>query len=53
MEEILSRRVAVAASQDPLDNYDFACLDEATIAALYEEFKDTPIDGNSHGQDFL
>ena len=44
---------AVAASQDPLDEYDFACLDEATIAALYEEFKDLPIDGNSQGQDFL
>ena len=44
---------AVAASQDPLDDYDFACLDEATIAALYEAFKDTPIEGGNQGQDFL
>ena len=46
---------AVADSQDPLDEYDFACLDEATVAALYEEFKDTsPADPeDNEAEDFL
>ena len=43
----------VSESTDILDEVDFNSLDEATIAALYEEVRDIPIeDPTQEGQDF-
>ena len=43
----------VGESNDILDDLDFNTLDEATIAALYEEVKDIPIEvPATEGQDF-